>query len=372
MSAGMNQFGLDLYQKLASKDGNVFFSPASISSAMAMAYAGARGQTAEQIAKVMHFDEPADKLSSQFAQVLHDWNAPRDDYRLAMANAMWGQKGYPFVPAFNQLLERDYGAGIHEVDFAQSEQARQAINEWVSKQTQGKITELIPSGAIHSMTRLVLANAIYFKAAWDQPFQQNATRPMPFKLPGGQTADTPMMYQSAPFHYDKEPDFAALEMSYAHKRFSMIVLLPDKADGLPGLEKSLTFQKLNDWTRKLATGRMQEVRVAFPKFKMTRELQLATTLSAMGMPLAFTPQADFSGMNAGTESIFIGDVFHKAYVDVNEAGTEAAAATGITMRATALAVNPPSFVTDHPFLFVIRDNQAGTNLFMGRVVNPQG
>jgi len=370
VSQGINQFGLDLYQKLAAAKGNVFFSPASISTAMAMAYAGAKGQTAGQIAAVMHFDQSPDKLNADFAQMLRAWNAGKKDYQLAVANAMWGQQGYPFLPSFNDLLQHDYGASIREVDFARSEEARQTINKWVEQQTKGKITELIPSGGVNAMTRLVLTNAIYFKAAWDHPFQPRMTHPMPFHQSSGQTTPVPMMSQSAGFRYWKGPDFAALDMPYAHDQLSMLVFLPEAADGLPQLEKSLTPQKLQGWTDQLLRQRASEVRVSFPKFKMTQEVALAGMLSQMGMPLAFSGQADYSGMNAGTERISIGEVFHKAYVDVNEEGTEAAAATGIVMQATAMPFAPAVFVADHPFLFVIRDNHSGSILFMGRVENP--
>lgn len=374
LAHGIDRFALELYPRLPAGE-NAFFSPASISTAFAMAYAGARGATAEQIAQVMHFTAPPQQIGLDVAALLKGWNAQANEdrgFNLAVANALWGQRGYPFAPAFTQLLESDFAASLHPADFAQPEPARQTINQWVQQQTQGKIQDLIPKGGVTAATRLVLTNAVYFKAAWDEPFNKGATRPAHFKLSGEKTgADVPMMHNTAGFHHLKADGFAALEMPYARGRLSMIVLLPDAPDGLAALEKNLTYAKLSDWLQKLQSQRPAQVAVSFPRFKMTRELQLGKTLAEMGMAGAFGPTADFSGMSEpGAEPLGISEAFHKAFIDVNEEGTEAAAATGLVMRATAAHAITATFNADHPFLFLIRDNQAGAILFMGRVVYP--
>jgi serpin B len=218
-----------------------------------------------------------------------------------------------------------------------------------------------------------LTNAVYFKSAWDQPFRKGGTKAWPFKLGGGKTADVPMMHQMGHFHLLKADGMSAVEMPYGHGQLSMIVVLPDEVDGLGAIEKSLTAEKLNSWISRLQGQRAEGVMVSFPKFKMTRELTLGQILGSMGMTQVFGDGADFSGMVAtdSHERIILSEAFHKAYVDVNEEGTEAAAATGLVMRATAMHAVTGTFNADHPFMFVIRDNLSSTILFMGRVVNPQ-
>ncbi|HEY8746592.1 MAG TPA: serpin family protein [Tepidisphaeraceae bacterium] len=373
MAKGIDQFGVDLYQRLPAGE-NLFFSPASISTAFGMAYAGARGQTADEIARVMRFDAPPAKLGTEAGKLLRDWNDGDDKrgYELAVANAMWGQKGYPYARAFGAEMARDYGAGLHLLDFGQPEPARMEINKWVEDQTKGKITNLIPQGGVTPATRLVLTNAVYFKSAWDQPFNKGGTRPEPFKLGGEKTADVPTMHQMGHFHLLKSDGMSALEMPYGHGALSMIVLLPDEVEGLAAMEKNLTYEKLEDWIGKLQSQPPGGVVVSFPKFKMTRELALGQTLAAMGMKQSFTGSADFSGMvsTGSHERVTLSEAYHKAYVDVNEEGTEAAAATGLVMRATAMSAVQGTFNADHPFMIVIRENMSGVVLFMGRVVNP--
>ena len=372
LSKEHNQFALDLYVQLRGQQGNLFFSPASISTAFAMAYAGARGQTAEQIARTLHFDQPADKLNSNFSALLGSWRSGQDEhhYRLSVANAFWGQNGYPFAPAFNRILQSDYGAAIHTVNFAQPEQARRQINQWVQEQTHDKIRDLMPSGAIDRSTVLALTNAIYFKAQWDHRFNKAATYPQAFKLPGGQSVQTPMMHQRESFPYFAGNGFKALEMSYAERGFSMLVLLPDQVEGLPALEKSLTAKSLDELFTRFGSAESGDVQVSFPKFKVSEETDLRAVMSKMGLSLPFSPQADFSGMNDGREPLFITAALHKAYVDVDEYGTEAAAATGLAVGRAALPQQTPVFNADHPFLIIIRDNRSGSILFMGRVMNP--
>lgn len=367
-----NQFAADFYQHVRGRPGNLFFSPTSISTALAMAYAGAKGQTAQQMAKVLHFDGPQGQIEQDFAKLIAAWKEQEKSgkVQLNLANAMWGQAGYPFQPAFNQTLQASFGTAIHPADFRQPEQARKAINDWVAQQTQQKIKDLMPPGSITPATLLVLANAIYFKAHWDREFSTQVTTEADFHVTGDKTTRVPMMRQTSSFRYLKDEGFSALEMTYADQSFSMIAFLPDQPDGLADFEKSLTSQKLLGWIDRLEKSGQRQVRVSFPKYKISQDLQLKEILSQMGMPLAFSPRADFSGINAGREPLFIGAAIHKAYVNVDEKGTEAAAATGISVAAAALVSRIPEFKADHPFLFVIRDNQTGGVLFMGRIVNP--
>lgn len=371
LSAGIDQFAADLYAQLAAEKGNIFFSPASISTAFGMAYAGARGQTAQQIARVLHFEQAPDRLNAEFATLLAGWKRGGDKYQLAVANAFWGQQGYSFSPVFSRDLQSVYGAAMHEVDFHNPPAAREAINGWVQQQTRDKVKDLIPPDGVDSSTVLALTNAVYFKAAWDAQFLETATRPEPFHLSDGSSPNVPMMHQMGGFRCFKGEDFAALEMTYADRAFSMIAFLPDRPDGLEEFERSLTAKNLELWARKIDKAGRIDVQVSFPKFKMTEQISLPSVLSHMGMPLAFSRGADFSGINDGREPLVITAAFHKAYVDVNEKGTEAAAASGIAVGRAALLRQPPAFKADHPFVFLIRDNRSESVLFMGRVTDPR-
>jgi serpin B len=365
-------FALDLYSRLRGEEGNLFFSPYSISTALAMTYAGARDETAEQMAKVLHFDVPAGELPSAFAAVdreLTGTGAARK-YQLYTANALWAQKGHPFLPAYVHLIRQAYHAGLNEVDFQNAtEEARRTINAWVEKQTREKIKDLLAPGVLDNMTRLVLTNAIYFKGDWERPFKKGGTRQEPFHITAKEDVSVPMMHQKAHFQYLDQPDFQVLQMPYKGKDLALVVLLPRKVDGLAALEETLTMEKLTACLGELSS---REVAVSFPKFRMTEELQLAKTLSAMGMSLAFSAgRADFSGMD-GSHELFVSAVVHKAFVDVNEEGTEAAAATGIGVVATAARIDQTIvFRADHPFLLLIRDTRSGGVLFMGRLTQPR-
>jgi len=377
---GNNKFALDLYAKLQGKDGNMFFSPYSISTALAMTYAGARGRTATQVADVLRFPVGArgsspdqQQFASAFGELVKDLNTRGRSgaYELAVANALWGQKGYGFLTKFLELVEKHYRGRLNEVDFVgATETARQTINAWVEKKTNDKIKNLIAKGVLDSMTRLVLTNAIYFKGNWARQFKEDRTKEAPFALSGGKKTDVAMMNQMAKFGYMETQRLQALELPYVDNELSMIVLLPKELDSLGELEESLTLENLSEWQSKL---REREVVVSIPKFKLTSQFSLASVLRAMGIEDAFSRSANFSGMN-GERNLAISAVIHKAYVDVNEEGTEAAAATAVTMRLTSIGPGsrPPVFRADHPFLFLIRDNQSGSILFLGRVMNPKG
>lgn len=368
-----NRFALDLYPKLAKGDENLFYSPSSISTALAMTYAGARGKTAEEMAKTLHLDLPPDRLHPAYADMIRDLNeaGKKGDFQLSVANRLWGQKGEPFLKEFLDFTERSYGAGLSEVDFVgNTEGARKTINDWVQKQTAEKIKELIKQGILNAATRLVLTNAIYMKAEWLVKFKKQDTSPAPFFAAGGRELQVPTMHQTSIFGYAELDNLQALELTYKGNRLSMIVLLPEQKNALAVLEKQLTHQNLYKW---LAQLKPQKVRVALPKFQATREFSLAEVLQSLGMTRAFDGnQADFSGMN-GRKNLFISAVVHKAFVAVDEEGTEAAAATAVVMNLTAAPMPEriPEFRADHPFVFLIRDRASGAILFMGRMMEPK-
>jgi serpin B len=381
---GNNRFAIELYSKLRQKRGNLFCSPYSISTALAMACAGASGQTEQQMIKAMHFpiitgtkpDSPSKPLMrrhgfhEQFGAIITDLNGRTEKgaYELNVANALWGQKGCRFLKEFIELVQRDYDGHLNEVDFVHAaEAARKKINTWVQEQTKDKIKDLIPPGTLNQLTRLVLTNAIYFKGNWARQFEKDRTREAPFTLSGGEKVDVPMMNQTERFGYFQSENLQVLELPYVDNELSMIVFLPKEADGLGQFEKELNFENISE---RLGKIRRTRVVVSVPRFKITSEFGLADVLRSMGMEDAFTDKADFSGMN-GAKDLHISAVLHKAYVDVNEEGTEAAAATGVVVGITSVQPQPPVFLADHPFLFLIRDNLTGSILFIGRVANPK-
>jgi len=393
VAAGNNRFALQLYQKLQTEGGNLFLSPYSISTALAMVYAGARGETREQMAQVLSLatagESPSaaggsstatppagrpmtqEQVAQAFGKIIKDLNArgAGDKYELRVANALWGQRDYKFLPDFMTLVEREYGGKLQQVDFVKAaEQVRQTINTWVEKQTNGKITNLISPGVLDAMTRLVLTNAIYFKGNWVNQFEEDQTQDGPFTLTETTTVQVPMMNQQARFGYAETDTLQVLEMSYTGEGLTMVVLLPKKTDGIAELGKELTADNLVQW---LGQIRQREVIVSVPKFKMTSKFSLGQVLQSMGMTDALSDKADFSGMT-GNRELFLSAVIHQAYVDVNEEGTEAAAATGAVMSVTSIGPGQtPVFRADHPFLFLIRDKKTDSILFLGRVMNPK-
>jgi serpin B len=364
-----NAFALDLFQQLRAAPGNLFFSPYSISTALAMAAGGARGATEQQLAAALHFSLDRQRLHPAFADLQAALNRIQQSghVKLSIANSLWPHKKHPFLADYLALTKRCYGVAITPLDYEHAADAAAAtINRWVEDQTQDKIKNIIPPGTLDTLTRLVLVNAIYFKGNWAQPFQKETTQPAPFTLAAGKTVPAPMMSQSREFRYAEAEGVQLLELPYAGAGLAMLVLLPEQPDGLASLEKGLTADKLHKWTQQL---RQREVNVFLPQFKMTAKFELSRALAALGMQDAFGGAADFSGMD-GQRDLFIGAILHKAFVDVNEEGTEAAAATAIIMRATAMMEPPPTFRADHPFLFLIRENSTGSILFLGRVADP--
>src|SRR5574340_1100303 len=376
LPASNNAFAVDLYQKLRTQEGNLFFSPYSISVALAMTYAGARGETETQMASTMHFDLPQERLHPAFNALNSEMlklpdNQEEPGFTLNIANALWGQEGFGFSQAFLDTLALNYGAGMQAVDYANPEKARKTINKWVEDETKDKIKDLIPEGAIDPMTRLVLTNAIYFKAGWQYTFDENETHDQPFTLLDGSQVDTPMMQQTAGFEYVKGDGYEAVELPYEGRKFEMIIILPE-AGAFADFEQSLDAAKLQSILNMFPSEALpRQIDLTMPKFKVESSFGLAGTLAEMGMPDAFdVAKADLSGMT-GKPDLFITDVVHKAFVDVNEAGTEAAAATGVIIGLKSAPVEEPlKVVIDHPFLFAIRDVDSGTMLFFGRVVEP--
>ena len=369
---GNNAFAIDLYGQLRTQSGNLFFSPDSISTALAMTYAGAHGDTATEMAKTLHFTLPPQRLHPAMGGLLGDLNALHDGYQLRAANALWAQQGYTFLDDYLKLTKSDYGAGFKKVDFKDAtEAARLTINQWVEQQTDDKIKDLLQPGALSSRTRLVLTNAIYFKGDWQMQFDKAQTKDEDFHLSAVQNAKASMMHREGGFNYFDGGTFQILEIPYKSAELSMIILLPNEVGGLFALEQSLTAPNTKQWLGRLRP--VPKVILTFPKFKMTRQFELQDTLGAMGMTLAFDAHADFSGMT-GNRDFFISAAIHKAYIDVDEEGTEAAAATAVVMRSMLLVrmqqPAPPVFRADHPFVFLIRDKRSGSILFMGRVSDP--
>ncbi|MDB6108540.1 MAG: proteinase inhibitor serpin [Pedosphaera sp.] len=369
--AGNTAFALDLYGQLKATEGNLFFSPYSVSTCLAMAHAGARGETEKQMAQVLHFGMSPGEVDSAFGGLQKDLNAiqKKKGVELDVANGLWAQAGHSFLPAFLDVARQQYEGRVSQADFkTKAEPVRREINGWVSKQTKGKIQEIIPAGSLDANTRLVLVNAIYFKGRWTTPFRTNSTAVSPFHVNGNTQVQAPLMNMTAEFNYAEAEGLQVLELPYVGDELSMVVLLPRDPQGLKAVEGRVSPQKLEEW---LTAARSQKVKVFLPKFKLEAKFDLNDTLAAMGMRNPFSAQADFSGMD-GQRDLYISAVVHKAFVEVNEEGTEAAAATGTTMALTS-AMRPapiPIFRADHPFIFLIREKASGSILFLGRLMNP--
>ena len=371
---GNNGFAVDLYRALREQEsGNFFYSPFSISIALAMTWAGARGETEREMADVLHFPLPQDRLHPAFnaldLELAQRGQGARGrdgtGFRLHIVNALWSQRGYQFLPEFLETLARNYGAGLRLLDLSDPEAARGVINDWISDQTEGRIRDLIPAGVVSALTRLVLTNAIYFNAAWAEPFERNLTADGPFYLLDGRQVMVPLMRQTAYFGYAEGEGFQAVELPYDGEELAMVILLPGEGR-FEEFEASLDAARLEEMLGRL---RSQHLSLTMPRFGVESSFRLVDTLAAMGMPSPFQPdQADLSGMN-GTRDLYIQAVLHKAFVSVDESGTEAAAATAVIVGVTG---PPPGLevTVNRPFIFLIRDRQTGVILFVGRVVNP--
>jgi len=373
LNAGDAAFAVDLYHAVRGEAGNLFFSPYSISTALAMTYAGAREETARQMAETLHFTLPADRLHPAFNALALEL-AGGEDFVLNVVNSLWGQQGYTFLPEFLDLLAENYGAGLRLLDFAAApEPARVTINDWVSEQTEDKINDLIPQGGLTPDTRLVLVNAIYFNADWLYPFDKDKTHDAPFTLLDGENVSVPMMDWESPelVPYTRGESYQAVELPYVGGKTSLVLIVPDEGE-FAAYEGAFTAEHLASLLDDLNP---ENVALTMPKFSYDQNFSLAKTLAEMGMPDAMDAGrgADFSGMD-GTRDLYIGDVFHKAFVAVDEAGTEAAAATAVVMLlSSAIPIDDAIELTvDRPFIFLIRDTGTGALLFLGRVENPAG
>ncbi len=382
LADGNSAFAFDLYHALRGQDGNLFYSPHSISLALAMTHAGARGETERQMADALRFTLPRDRIHPAF-NALDQELASRGDglqeedgegFRLNIVNAVWGQRDHPFREPFLDVLAESYGAGVRQAGFREMpDESRLAINDWVAENTEDRIKDLIPPGVINPLTRMVLTNAIYFNASWTYPFHEADTRQRPFHLLDGGSVDVPMMRTSEDFGYAAGDGYQAVDLPYAGNELSMTVLLPDEGrfrEFEESLDTALAQRIIADlWFRR--------VTLDLPRFEFESEFQLSETLKFMGMSDAFDSAAsDFSGMDGRSclagdpECLFIREVVHKAFVSVDEAGTEAAAATAVMMQAESAPPDPISVTVDRPFIFLIRDGETGAILFIGRVEGP--
>ncbi|XP_063307875.1 serpin B6-like isoform X1 [Pelobates fuscus] len=368
-------FALNLFRRLSEDNKcNMFFSPLSISSALAMVYLGTKGNTAAQMSKVLQFEKAKD-LHVDFQSLINDINKPGTDYLLRTANRLYGEKSFTFLDEFLGSTMKYYLADLKSVDFcAKSEDSRKEINDWVAQKTEGKIQDLLPSGSVDSLTRLVLVNAIYFKGNWANQFEKQRTSEMPFRLSKNESKPVQMMYKKAKYQMTYVGDLLTkiIEIPYVNNELSMIILLPDDIEdsttGLEKLEKELTHENFLQWTNPEMMD-LTEMELYLPKFKLEDNYDLKSALISMGISDAFDHgKANFSAMSANNE-LLLSKVIHKSFVEVNEEGTEAAAATaGIMMMRCMLRV--PTIICDHPFLFFIMHKQSRHILFCGRFASP--
>lgn len=372
VAASMESFGSDLYAVVGTGGGNLVFSPASIMTALAMTYAGARGVTAEQMAAVLRIglDDPAFHSAMNaldLALESRSFKSGDDRVQLSIANSLWGQDGLAFEQPFLDTLAEDYGTGMRLVDFTiAAESARVQINDWVESQTNDKITDLIPEGVLNDLTRLVLVNAVYLDATWALQFDPNDTSDGSFTTLAGAQATAPMMRQTSVFSYAKGDGWQAVQLPYSGDKLAMLLIVPDQG-------------RFNDVEQGLGSGLLSEavsglssasVALTVPKFTFRTETQLGSALKTLGMPTAFDPNnADFSGMTT-EERLLIDEVIHEAYIAVDEEGTEAAAATAVVMQETSAPMVDETLTIDRPFIFALRDTETGALLFLGRVVDP--
>jgi serpin B len=370
-----NQFALDLYAKLTAEPGNRFFSPFSISTALGMTYAGARGTTAEEMARTLHFPPDHKRLHPTLNGLLGKIQSEQGTgYEIQLANALWLQKGFGLQAEFLDVTKTHYQAGLREVDFEGSPgDARNAINAWVDQNTKGKIKELLAPSDVSPLTRLVLANAIYFKGDWAARFPPADTHDSNFYRKNGDPVKVRLMAQCGNFAFFENDAFKMVEMPYVGKQLSMLAFVPQSAEGLPEFEKTLTPDKIASWSGQLVE---QRINVYFPRFKSALRLELQNQLRSLGMVQSFDPsQADFTGMTGADpqKKLHISKVIHEALVEINEEGTEAAGATAVVVTRKgggSIVPEPPTFRADRPFLYMIRHNPTGSILFMGRLVDP--
>jgi len=361
----LNKFSFDFYQKISeNKEDNIFFSPYSIFVALSMAYEGAHGNTATQMYNILNFLQNDSETQGSFGKIYNLLNQKQEGYKISTANAFWIQQNYPFLTEYISLLQNYYMAEANELDFSKNVEAARTINTWIENQTNGKIKDMIDPSALSVFTRLVLTNAIYFKGLWENPFDPKYTTKIDFKLDSSKTVKVDMMSLSdCVFNYTETDDLQILKMPYEGDDLSMLVILP-KENNISIVDSSLNTLNIEDWNSNLNEIK---INIDIPKFKFKTEYNLNNVLTKMGMVDAFSEiDADFSGMD-GTKSLFISDILHKAFVEVNEEGTEAAAATSVIVTTSAIT---NTFNADHPFVFLIQHESTGAILFMGKIMSP--
>ena len=364
VTEGQTRFGLELYRKLGAKPGNIFLSPASISVALGMVYAGAQGETAAEMARALHY--PAGGVHEEMAGLLRGLPVDREGRRLSIGNALWVQKSFPLKGGYAELLRLHYGSGARQVDFVEAPiEAIATVNRWAEDNSAGRIKTILRRSDINERTRLVLTNAVYFKADWLRQFSALQTRPRPFHPPDGSSVSVPMMRQRGPFRLLDAPAFQAVEMPYKGEEFSMLLFLPKEKDGLPAFENLLDGQALSGWIDALMSSAPADLELVVPTLELDTRASLVPALQALGMRRAFTDQAELRGM--ADAELFVSDVIHQTYLRVDEKGTEAAAVTAALVEIESM---PRTFHADHPFFFVIRDNRTSTLLFVGRIEQP--
>lgn len=380
-----NQFAFDLYSELdKAENGNLFYSPYSISAALAMTYEGAKGQTADEIKSVFYFPEN-NLLRPNFAAIYNNLNEKNNAYELRTGNALWAQQDYQFLKEYTTNVEKYYGGKATNLDFiGETEKSRQTINSFIEEQTNNKIKDLIPQKFLSPRTKLVLTNAVYFKGDWEWEFDKGDTRDREFKITPANKVQVPMMNmkpEKANFNYADLEKLQILELPYKGEKISMLVLLPKQGEDydfetgemiisnytINNIE--LSAEKLNEYKSQMRETELDSILI--PKFEFDTKYFMGDTLSAMGMSTAFSDDADFSGMD-GTRNLQISEVIHQAFVKVDEQGTEAAAATAVVLKFMAAApMQSNNFIADHPFIFIIQEKETGNILFIGRVVDPR-
>jgi serpin B len=371
-----NAFAFDLYSKLASGKGNLFFSPFSIHMALTMTHAGARGNTAQAMARTLRFGAKTEALGPAAMRLLAALRPParqgdQPPFQLEVANALWSDAGYPLLAPFTAALRQDYRAEYRELDFATARaQACETINAWVKETTRDRIQGIVDPAALPALTRLVLTNAIYFKSAWAEQFATSRTVDAPFHLSAARQVPVPLMNQEEDYSYWETPKLRGVEVPYLNHELSMILLVPKEIDGLAAVEKELSLRSFDAWKRE---ARHRSVRLGMPRFRTEATLALRDVLSALGMAVAFTEAADFSGMSSQGD-LFIDSVIHKSFIAVDEEGTEAAAVTAVPAAKAAEGEpeEPVVVIADRPFLHAIRHARTGAILFLGRLVEPAG
>jgi serpin B len=365
-----NVFAFKLFNQLKG-DHNLIYSPFSISSALAMTYAGAHTETEKQMSNVLCFGMGQEKLHKNFEKVMKDIEADNaDSLRLKVANSLWAQKSYHFLAPYFELVKTKYHSELAYLDFTEPEKARDTINGCLERKTNDRIKDIIPEGMLNGETKLVLVNALYFKGQWMNPFIKAFTRKNVFTTAKGDTVSTLFMNNGKDdFFYFEDEQYQVLELPYKGNKVSMLIFLPREKKDFKNMDKGFDYTY---YKRIIPMLKKEVVDISLPKFKTTYKFSLNNMLAKMGMPLAFEQgHADFSGMT-GNKDLFISNVLHEAFIEVTEAGTEAAAATAVVGRLTSAGFrNPLIFNADHPFMFVISDNTSGSILFMGQVVNPK-